>query len=291
MDLRNYFIEAQESVNNEFFNYDGDGDYDYDYDGDYDFDGDDFDGDDFDGDDFDGDDDSFNMNGAGSNAPTSQPYIVNIQNTIAGTNIAGVTILGSYNALANLGASGGGSPLFGNSTGISISMGIAGITYQEFLYQAMNKPFVVGLTYYQASGTSAGSQILETLTLIQKDVNGNQSQKTLVPTVDPYQQQTSVLAIKFSYKIDGFTSVVIAQVLAGTTAKLYFYPAETSSVARTLTGKKVVSGYGNPNIVKSDKLQLGASTLRALAGRGRGRGRTRRAAGIQRRARRQMRRR
>ena len=117
---------------------------------------------------------------------------------------------------------------------------------------------------------------METLTLIQKDVNGNVSQKTLVPTVDPYQQQTTVVAIKFSYKIDGFTSVVVANVLGSTTAKLYFYPAETSSVARTLTGRKVVAGYGNPNIVKSEKLQLSRRSLRALSGRRRRRRRSRR---------------
>lgn len=261
MDLRNYFIEAQEEVNDEFFNYDGD---DYDYDDDFDFVDDEDYG--FDGE----DDDSFDMaTGGRGNAPTSQPYIVNVQNTIAGTNLAGITILGSYNALANISSTAGASPRFGNAVGISITMGITGITYAEFLYQAMNKPFIVGLTYYQASGTNDAAQILETLTLVQKDVNGNVSQKTLVPTVDPYQQQTSVLAVKFSYKIDGFTSMVIAQVLAGTTAKLYFYPAETSSVARTLTGRKVVSGYGNPNIVKSEKLQLSTRSLRALSGRGR----------------------
>ena len=89
MDLRNYFIDAQEEVNDEFFNYDGD-----DYDDDFDFvDDDDFG---FDGD----DDDSFDMATGGGNAPTSQPYIVNVENTIAATNLAGVTILGSYNALA-----------------------------------------------------------------------------------------------------------------------------------------------------------------------------------------------
>ena len=257
MDLRNYFIDAQEEVNDEFFNLYGDDDMDDDFDF---VDDDDFG---FDGD----DDDAFDMASGRSSAPTSQPYIVNVQNTIAGTSLAGVTILGSYNALANISTAAGASPRYGNAVGISISMGISGITYAEFLYQAMNKPFVVGLTYYQASGTNATSQILETLTLIQKDVNGNVSQKTLVPTVDPYQQQTSVLAVKFSYKIDGFTSIVIAQVLAGTTAKLYFYPAETSSVARTLTGRRVVAGYGNPNIVKSEKLQLSGRALRALAGK------------------------
>ena len=156
MDLRNYFIEAQEEVNDEFFNYDGD-DY---MDDDFDFvDDDDFG---FDGD----DDDSFDMAAGRGSAPTSQPYIVNVENTVTNAAQAGVTILGSYNALANISSTAGASPRFGNAVGVSISMGITGITYAEFLYQAMNKPFVVGLTYYQASGTNATSQILETLTLI-----------------------------------------------------------------------------------------------------------------------------
>ena len=223
-------------------------DYDFVDDEDYGFDGE--------------DDDSFDMATGGRTAPTSQPYIVNVENT-TGANINGVTILGSYAGLSGATL----SPRWGNAVGISITMGITGISYAEFLYQAMNKPFVVGLTYYQASGASASTQILETLTLVQKDVNGNVSQKTLVPTIDPYQQQSGVVAVKFSYKIDGFTSIVIASIIANTTAKLYFYPAETSSVARTLTGRRVVSGYGNPNIVKSEKLQLSARSLRALAGR------------------------
>jgi len=126
---------------------------------------------------------------------------------------------------------------------------------------------VVGLTYYQAAGENAAAQVLQTLTLVQKDVNGNISQKTLVPTIDPYQQQSSVIAIKFSYKIDGFTSILISGVEWGTTAKIYFYPAETASTARSLTGRRVVAGYGNPNIVKSDKLTLSGSALAALGGR------------------------
>jgi len=58
--------------------------------------------------------------------------------------------------------------------------------------------------------------------------------------------------------------------LGGATAKLYFYPAETSSIARTLTGRRAVSGYGNPNIVKSDKITLSNSALKVLSGRRRG---------------------
>lgn len=245
MDLRNYFAQAQDEANENFFNYDG-------YDDDFDFVDDEFDN--FDGD----DDDAFDMaSGGRMKAPTSQPYIVTITNTNTTTAFP-CTILGAYSTLAFT------SPNYQNSAAISITMGIAGITYGEFLYQSMNKPFVVGLTYLQSS---TSNQVLETLTLIQKDVNGNESQKTLVPTIDPYQQQSTIIAVKFTYKIDGFTSVVVSQILASTTAKLYFYPAETSSIARTLTGQRAVSGYGNPNIIKSDKVVLSNKAIRALKGR------------------------
>jgi hypothetical protein len=240
MNLRNYFAQAQDEANDNFFNYDGD---DFDFVDDNAYDG------------FDGDDDAFSMaTGGNGNMPTSQPYIVTITNTNTVTGFP-VTILGAYSTLAFT------SPNYQNNGAISITMGIAGITYGEFLYQSMNKPFVVGLTYLQSS---TANQVLETLTLIQKDVNGNESQKTLVPTIDPYQQQSTIIAVKFSYKIDGFTSVVVSSVLKSTTAKLYFYPAETSSIARTLTGQRAVSGYGNPNIIKSDKVVLSGKALSAL---------------------------
>jgi len=247
--LRDYFADAQDDANDNFFNLDGFEDDDFDF---VDDDMDDFSG--FDGD----DDDAFDMaTGGGGTAPTSQPYIVVIKNT--STAVAHpVTILGAYNTLSQA------SPNWQNSVAISITMGISGITYSEFLYQSMNKPFVVGLTYYQSS---TANQVLETLTLIQKDVNGNESQKTLVPTIDPYQQQSTIVAVKFSYKIDGFTSVVMSSLLGGATAKLYFYPAETSSIARTLAGRRAVSGYGNPHIVKSDKIQLSNKALKVLSGR------------------------
>lgn len=240
MNLRNYFAQAQDEANENFFNYGGD---DFDFVDDSAYDG------------FDGDDDAFSMaTGNDGGAPTSQPYIVTITNTNTATGFP-VTILGAYSTLAFT------SPNYQNNGAISITMGIAGITYGEFLYQSMNKPFVVGLTYLQSS---TANQVLETLTLIQKDVNGNESQKTLVPTIDPYQQQSTIIAVKFSYKIDGFTSVVVSRVLANTTAKLYFYPAETSSIARTLTGQRAVSGYGNPNIIKSDKVVLSSKAIEAL---------------------------
>ena len=249
MDFRKYFSQAQNEANENFFNYDG-----YDYDDFDDYDGDDFDGDDFD--DYDGDDYQ-NASGRRQSTPTSQPYIVVIKNTNTATNSTPVTILGAY---TNIGST---SPNYNNYAAISIQMGISGLTYSEFLYQSMNKSFMVGLTYLQSS---TANQVLETITIITKDINGNEAQKVLIPTIDPYQQQNTIIALKFAYKIDGFTSLVISSILASTTAKIYFYPSETISDSRALSGRKPLANYGNPNVVKGDTLKLAPSTARALMG-------------------------
>jgi hypothetical protein len=243
MNLRKYFSQAQDEANENFYNFEGD---------DYGFVGDEMNN-------FDGDLDVFDMatGDMGASAPTSQPYIVNITNSNTASSFP-VTILGAYTTLGST------APNYQNNGAISISMGISGVTYGEFLYQSMNKPFVVGLTYLQSS---TANQVLETLTLIQRDVNGNESQKSLIPTIDPYQQQSTIIAVKFTYRIDGFTSIVISAVLQSTTAKIYFYPAETTSISRTLSGQRAVAGYGNPNIVKSDKITLSSKAIRALGGR------------------------
>ena len=161
-----------------------------------------------------------NANGgssAGLGGATAQPYILNIANSTTDA-VASVVIGGAY---SNLNATN-----FGNPAAITISMGISGLTYTEFLYQSMNKPFVVGLTYLSSANSS---QVLETLTIKQKDINGNESSKVIVPTLDPYQQQGDKVAISFNWKFDGFTSVTIASILASATLKAYMYPAENVS--------------------------------------------------------------
>ena len=223
-----YFDEVRENASNDFLSFDGA--FEFSNDG-YGF------------------SDYNNADGIGGTmaAPTSQPYIVNVQNTNTTTAIANVTILGAY---SNIGQT---APAYGNSTGISITMGIANVTYTEFLYQSMNKPFSVGLTYL-SSATAA--QVLETMTITQKDVNGNVASKVLTPTIDPYQYQNDKVAFKFEYRIDGFTSVVISSVLAASTLKVYFYPSETVATSRALAGRRAVQDYGNPRVVGQNVLQV-----------------------------------
>lgn len=223
-----YFNEVRESASNDFLSFDGQ----------FEFTNDNYGFSDY---------DSADGIGGTTAAPTSQPYILNVQNTNTSTAISNVTILGAY---SNIGQT---APAYGNSTGISITMGIANITYTEFLYQSMNKPFSVGLTYL-SSATAA--QVLETFTITQKDVNGNIATKVLTPTIDPYQFQDNKVAFKFEYRIDGFTNMVISSILASATLKIYFYPSETVATSRALAGRRAVQEYGNPRVVGQNVLQV-----------------------------------
>lgn len=238
MSLNKYFEDVNEFANQNFFSFDGDFEFaDEDFGFDYETDG-------------------YGADGSMANAaPTSQPYIINIQNTTA-SNIANVTILGAYTFI------GTSQPSYGNTSGISISMGITNVTYTEFLYQSMNKPFSVGLTYTSADGTSPAAQVLETITVTQKDINGNVSSKVLTPTIDPYQFQNDKVAFKFEYRIDGFTYLTVRNILATTTLKVYFYPSETVSVSRALAGRAALQDYGKPNVVKGTKIQIGSGRNR-----------------------------
>jgi hypothetical protein len=230
-----YFDEVRNFANNNFNSFDGTFEF---SDEDYGF----------------SDYDSADGVGGSMDAPTSQPYIINVANTTASA-IQNVTILGAFSFI------GTASPAYGNTSGISITMGIANITYTEFLYQSMNKPFTVGLTYLQSGDAS---QVLETITVTQKDVNGNVASKVLTPTIDPYQYQTDKVAFKFEYRIDGFTNLVISSILADATLKIYFYPSETVAISRALAGRKAVQDYGNPRVVNGNVITLRKPSRRMM---------------------------
>ena len=195
-------------------------------------------------------DDFFNAEGmGGGNVQTSQPYIVNVVST-SGSAVSNFEILGSYQYINNAGFTAGGDLVIGS---ITISSGISDVNYREMLYQFMNNPYSVGLTYLQSA---TANQVLETLSVNTKDANGNLAQKTLVPTIDPYQQQTTIIAMKYAYRIDGFTKIIIRQVLANATVKLYFYPADNINLARALGGNSVSRQFGTPPVTNGQTIRI-----------------------------------
>jgi len=180
--------------------------------------------------------------GTGNNAPQSQPYIITVSN-VSATAVSNFDVLGAYTYIGNAGFSNGSLTI----SGVTISSAIANVNYQQFLYQSMNQPFSVGLTYIEAV-TATGSQITTTFTLNTQDANGNQLLRTIVPTIDPYQQQSTIVAVKQLYSIDGFTKLTFTNVAQGS-FRIHFYPASNINLAAGLSGSQVAQQYGNPNIV------------------------------------------
>lgn len=236
--LNRYFSDAEENISNEFMSANGVNDWD-------------------DAFDFGGSEEEY-LNAVGSaDASSSQPYIISLYNSSA-ADLSNVEIGGAYNNITTtVGTK-------ANTEGIEYTMGISGVTYLEFLWQSSSKPFVVGLTYLQSDGGSAA--VLETITVKVVDSNGNQQQKTLVPTIDPYQNQTDITVLKHTYKWDGFTTLTVNKIATTRTLKVYLYPSETVSQGRALTGNSIARGYGNPNVVRQDKIVLGQGVARALQG-------------------------
>ena len=237
MDIKKYFIDAEETMNDAYLSYSGD---DSDFDDDFSFDA-----------------------GAPAQAsapapsmgaaPTSQPYIITLSNGT--TDAVASNIIGK--AYANITDS-----LNGIAANVTYTMGVSGTSYLEFLYTTLNRPFVNGLTYID--GSTAG-QTIKPLQLKVRDVNGNVQEKTLVPIFDPYQQQTTIVALRTVFKFDGFTSVA-CDLNASASTTIYFYPSENVNIGRGLSGQAVARAYGNPNIVRQDKVVLGRGVANALRG-------------------------
>ena len=211
---------------------------------------------------FTGGDDFFNADGMPmaqtASTPTSQPYVINLVNASASA-VSNFDVLGAYQYLQNTGFANGSLTI----SGITISSGIANVTYQQFLYQTMNSPFSVGLTYIQSATTG---QLTQPLTLNTQDANGNQALKAIIVTIDPYQQQTSVVAVKQLYRIDGYTKLTISSVLASAVVQFQFYPSDNINLARGLAGRPASRQFGNPNIVKSSVAVIGGDTVQARLG-------------------------
>lgn len=232
MNIKNYLADAQNRAHESFANADGFFDDDLSFTA---------------GEDFFGADGAAAPSMGAPSAPTSQPYIITITNT--GAAVSNFEVLGSYEYLNNAGFS-SGSLTIGS---VTIASAIPNVTYQQMLYQFMISPYSTGLTYIQ-SATS--NQVLETISVNTKDANGNIAQKVFVPTVDPYQFQSTIIAMKYGYRIDGYTKLIIATILANATVKLYFYPADNINLARGLAGRPVSREFASPGIVKAQSVKV-----------------------------------
>lgn len=172
---------------------------------------------------------------AASSAPTSLPYIINIENTTASA--ATSTLFGAYSVF-------GGATNYNNPVAIVITSGITNITYSELLAQTMQKPFECGLIYVESSNSS---QITQALNITHKDANGISQTVPVIPAKDPYQNLSTVLAIRYKFKVDGFTNIQVS-ILANSTLTLRIYPSEIADVGRIITTDQPTRTFSAPSI-------------------------------------------
>jgi hypothetical protein len=228
-----YFQEAREMVNEEFLGSDG---------WDESFDDEDFGVDAF-GDemiDAEGEDDFAMAAGELKKPTSSQPYIVEIENTTT-SNVTNATILDAALKQTSYAVS-----------GLSITYGISTITYAQFLASiAAGKVFEVGLMRLVASHSSdstAESQVLTTVTITTTDINGNSMSRPFIPQFDSYQYRNKQVDISYRFLVDALTKIQFATIYGSATLKVYLYPASKVNQFKQLRGKRATSQYGSPKV-------------------------------------------
>ena len=167
----------------------------------------------------------------GTNQGTlSLPVILTISNPLDAT-VSNIDVLGAYKNIDKAGFNNGSLSI----SGVTISSDITDLSYQQFLYQCMQQPFCVGITYIE-SVSGSPSQIIQNFKLTTQDTNGNQLISIIEPQIDPYQQQSTILAVKKSFSIDAFTKLTFSAINAYAVFRIHFYPSTLINLARGLQG-------------------------------------------------------
>lgn len=109
------------------------------------------------------------------------------------------------------------------ANGLIISSGVPQVTYNHIVKNFINNKFNIGLTYIQSV---TENQVLEKFTYKHQNSNGVFHGRVITPTIDPYQQQTNIVALKTEYTLDGDTEIILHKVHPKTIVRMYFYPTE-----------------------------------------------------------------
>lgn len=200
--------------------------------------GDDYD--DFDGNDFDlfeGEDDYSMATGGGMDMVKSpSPYQVTVTNTTAGS--LTLVLFGVNQFLL--------STNFGSSVGLTVTPAQTNVSYLQLLQQSGSQPFETSLIRVQSSNAT---QVTQILTVTITDANGQSATLPIITQsyFSSYQQQSGILDVPYSLKIDANTSIT-SPILATTTVTYTFFPAEKVNVSKGLAGSGALQVYGNPQV-------------------------------------------
>lgn len=153
---------------------------------------------------------------------TSMPFVISIKNDLD-IPIENISLFSHFNENEILFDEKGNYV----KDGIVISSDIPEISYKKIYEYLKNNSLEVGLTYIQSS---TENQITQSFIFKYQDVKGLFFGKKLNPIIDPYQQQTTIVAVKDKYTLDENSSIIYSKINPITTLKIYFYPAKSISL-------------------------------------------------------------
>ena len=168
----------------------------------------------------------------------SLPFVIILENTTTAT-VSDVEILNSAENFNNYAVS-----------GISITYGLSGITYNTFLGRINSgQTFEVGQLRLIASSSTSGRaelQVLQTVKVTTKTIDGRDSSMQLRPQKDSFQYIATQVDSYVPFMVDSLTAITFASILGSTTVQVYLYPMASTNPFGALKGKGA-SQYSNPN--------------------------------------------
>lgn len=183
----------------------------------------------------------WSANGGGQNPgmhSSSMAYILQMVNACT-TAIANVDI---GDAATNRTATN-----FGQSTNITITSTIPGVTYLEYLATSETSPFEVGLT--MIISTSAG-QLDQAIAVTHRNPGGKRQDFIIMPTLSPFQTQTDRITDDTTYLMDGMCRLRWNQINASATVTCRQYIKGKFSPIQIVADRPSLGSYQAPNINK-----------------------------------------
>ncbi len=165
----------------------------------------------------------------------SDPYIIKVVNTL--TTDTTVTLFDAANSIA------GGTPAFGNATGITITSDIPSTTYAQILYNLSGQPFRIGRVEIFCATTS---QLTNTLTVTENNLRGNSAAKSYFPILNPLQNIATQIECGFPFTVNNLTKFQFTLNGSVTSITFRFYPESIFSATKTVVNKEPVVNYGRP---------------------------------------------
>lgn len=167
---------------------------------------------------------------------STEPYVLNIRNAGAATETAIIFGRNRFVGQAN----------YGSGANITITIGVAGVPYEQLLQQSASEPFEIVKVRLSSSSTT---QLDQSMTFVKTDSNGQSAQTPITVTsyLSPDQFQNSLRDIDYRMQIDGNTHIAYP-ILAEQSVTMSIYISAKVNIAKPLQAKGAITEFSKARI-------------------------------------------